>query len=71
MDYYTWTHKCKPTSKPLYVDSGCRLEDLPRLMADRNGWGERAPRVESVCISLRTVTLGKGMDASVLPLPQL
>ena len=28
----------------LCVDSGCNLEDLPGVINDRNGWGERGSR---------------------------
>ena len=42
IDSYTWVHQCWPTNKnlhtPLCTDTGCRQEDLPRVMTDRSEW---------------------------------
>ena len=32
----------------LYVDNGCHLTNLPRVMADRNGWQERFKGIHAV-----------------------
>ena len=41
MDYYSRTHQCWPTTKKLtfHINTGCLLEVLARVMAERGGWG--------------------------------
>ena len=45
MESYTWTHQCWSTNKTyinqLCVNTGCRLEDLPKTIADRDESWER------------------------------
>ena len=34
------------------ADTECRLEDLPRVMNDRNGWGERVREIHAISTTL-------------------
>ena len=49
MDCYTWTQKHWPTSKnlQLFVATECCLEDLARMMDDREKWCERAKEMST------------------------
>ena len=41
MDSYIWTHQCWLTSKdlhPVWEDIRWNLEELPKVMDDRDGW---------------------------------
>ena len=44
MDSNSWTHQHWLTGKnihPYCTDTGCHIEDLPRVMADRGRWWKR------------------------------
>ena len=34
------------------MDTGCRLEDLPRMMDNRDGWWERVKGIPAVDVDL-------------------
>ena len=44
------THLCHPMSKKHTFISYVHILDLPRLMADRDGWWERVKGIHAVCI---------------------
>ena len=53
MDSYTWTHQSLLTGQnihQLWADTGFRIEDLPRVMADEDEWRER---VMEICAEWR------------------
>ena len=48
LDSYTWIHLCWLTSKDLHqlcMDTGYCLEDLPSMMANRDGWWESYDKI--------------------------
>ena len=52
MDFYTWINQCWLANKnyihQLCMDTGCSLEDLPKMMAHRHGWWKI---VKEICLS--------------------
>ena len=41
----------------LFVDTGCCLEDLPNVMADGDGWQERAKVCQFTVMMMMTATV--------------
>ena len=51
MDTHVWSHQCwliKTYIYQLCVNTGCRLEEMPRMMDNRDGWWERGMRILQV-----------------------
>ena len=73
--------KTKTYTYQIFTDARCHLEDLPRAMANREGWcacgvmvivvgnghGDTSSNPGRDCISHSTNTLGKGMNPISLP----